>query len=537
MKAAVIQLPYSTDYGDSEKIFRKEFELLDSCDDSMDLIVLPESCDVPALPSDYGQLKLSHRLYTQKMLEKASETAKRCNAVVFVNGFYENGAGGRNTTFAISRRGEIVGRYHKEHLTPGETFKYLLDSEYTYEFSSPTVVEIDGIRYGFLTCYDFYFYENFANIAINNVDIIIGCSHQRSDPRDMSEIICRFCALNTDSYLLRASVSFGEGSETGGASMIVSPEGRILAELRNEIGIATAVFDPKAKYLKPAGFGNPPAAHYEYIEKGRRPWKYRPAGSAVCRHDEIMPYPRVCAHRGFSAVAPENSMPAFGAAVALGADEIEFDLWTTKDGEIVSAHDRRLDRVSDGTGDVSDCTYAQLLKLDFGKKFAPQYAGLKIPTFEQILKKFACHAIMNIHLKSADNTVALDEKALLKIIGLIRKYDCSKYVYFMTGNNTVMKQLIALAPDISRCQGAGDNPDDIVEFAIENKCRKLQFFKPHISCDMIKKAHEHNIRCNVFWSDDPQEAAEFIKMGVDTVLTNDYHRIAQAIKTDVRRTP
>ena len=87
MKAAVIQLPYSTDYGDSEKIFRKEFELLDSCDDSMDLIVLPESCDVPALPSDYGQLKLSHRLYTQKMLEKASETAKRCNAVVFFNGF------------------------------------------------------------------------------------------------------------------------------------------------------------------------------------------------------------------------------------------------------------------------------------------------------------------------------------------------------------------------------------------------------------------------------------------------------------------
>ena len=52
-----------------------------------------------------------------------------------------------------------------------------------------------------------------------------------------------------------------------------------------------------------------------------------------------MPYPRVCAHRGFSTIAPENSMPAFGAAVAMGAEEIEFDLWYTKDGEIVSIFD------------------------------------------------------------------------------------------------------------------------------------------------------------------------------------------------------
>ena len=44
---------------------------------------------------------------------------------------------------------------------------------------------------------------------------------------------------------------------------------------------------------------------------------------------------RLCAHRGFSTIAPENGMAAFGAAVALGASEIEFDLWWTKDGEIV----------------------------------------------------------------------------------------------------------------------------------------------------------------------------------------------------------
>ena len=86
----------------------------------------------------------------------------------------------------------------------------------------------------------------------------------------------------------------------------------------------------------------------EYIAFGRKPWQYRPAGSAIVKDDSLMLYPRVCAHRGFNAIAPENSMPAFGAAIALDAEEIAFDLWPTQDGEIVSCHDDILDRVSDG---------------------------------------------------------------------------------------------------------------------------------------------------------------------------------------------
>ena len=146
--------------------------------------------------------------------------------------------------------------------------------------------------------------------------------------------------------------------------MVVAPDGTVLTNMYSRVGMETVEIDVNKKYLKPAGFGNPDAAHYEYIEKGRRPWKYRPAGSAIVKHDEIMPYPRVCAHRGFNAIAPENSMPAFGAAVDMGADEIEIDLWWTKDGEIVSTHDDRLERVSDGTGFVYEHTLEELKKHD-----------------------------------------------------------------------------------------------------------------------------------------------------------------------------
>ncbi len=69
-----------------------------------------------------------------------------------------------------------------------------------------------------------------------------------------------------------------------------------------------------------------------------------------------MKYPRVCAHRGFNTIVPENSLPLYNEPVAMGADEIEFNLWPTKDSEIVSCHDRNLDRVSSGEGFITNYT-------------------------------------------------------------------------------------------------------------------------------------------------------------------------------------
>lgn len=364
MKVCVIQPPYSTDYSKSDEYFHIETELLEQCDASVDLIVMPESCDIPCLAKTRAEREQSVQKYNEKILEKAAETAKRCNAVLFINARSKSEKGYINTTYAFDRNGNVAGMYLKQHPTPGEVAAPERDCEYSFEFSEPTVIEIEGVRYGFLTCYDFYFYENFANMARQNLDVIIGCSHQRSDTHQALEIMSRFLAYNTNAYVVRSSVSMDEASDVGGASMIVAPDGTVLTNMYSRVGMETAEIDVSKKYYKPAGFGNPSSAHYEYIEKGRRPWKYRPAGSAIARYNDVMPYPRVCAHRGFNTIAPENSMPAFGAAVAMGADEIEFDLWYTKDGEIVSIHDSTLDRVSDGSGRVFEHTYEELLNFD-----------------------------------------------------------------------------------------------------------------------------------------------------------------------------
>lgn len=530
MKVCVVQPEYSVDYSRSDELFEKQLALFEQCDSSMDLIVFPESCDIPCLAKTKEDAEKSIRKYNKRLLEIASATAKRCNALLFVNARSETEKGLRNTTYAFDRNGEIVGKYYKQHLTPGEVSVMKLDSDYSFEFSEPTVIEIEGIRFGFLVCYDAYFYEAFANMAKQNLDVIIVCSHQRSDTHEALKIMTQFLAYNTNTYVVRSSVSMDVNSNIGGASMVVAPTGEVLCNMYSRIGIETVDVDINKKYYQPAGFGNPDAAHYEYIEKGRRPWKYRPAGSAIVKPDNIMPYPRICAHRGFNTIAPENSMPAFGAAVAMGAEEIEFDLWTTKDGEIVSCHDSTLDRVSTGTGKLYDYTYEELLKFDFGIKYNEKFKGLKILKFEEILQKFAYHTIMNIHIKTINNQCEYDPKALRKIIALIDKYDCRKYVYFMCGNDNLLRLASKMAPDICRCVGGGDAPWDMVERAIKYDCKKIQLVKGKFNQEMIDRAHKNGIICNVFWSDEEEEVKEYISMGIDTILTNDYNSISQAVK-------
>ena len=357
MKACIFQPPYSRDTADSDRLFAYKLDMLDKCDPSMDLIVLPEDSELPCATDTLEETLYYHNKYIDILLNKCKETAIRCHAIVFVNAMSLEEGGYRNTTHVYDRQGNLAGKYFKKHLPPLEMEILKLDSDYTMEFSEPYVLELEGLRFGFLTCYDFYFYEAFANMAKQNLDIIIGCSLQRSDSHDALEIMCRFLAYNTNAYVVRSSVSFAEDSEICGASMVVSPYGKVLCNMKGRFGMETVEFDPHDKYLKPAGFGNPDAPHYKYIEYGRKPWQYRAAGPATVAYDSVMKYPRVCAHRGFNTIAPENSMPAFGAAVAMGAQEIEFDIWSTRDGVLVSCHDDTLERVSNGSGKIADYTY------------------------------------------------------------------------------------------------------------------------------------------------------------------------------------
>ena len=93
----------------------------------------------------------------------------------------------------------------------------------------------------------------------------------------------------------------------------------------------------------------------------------------------------VCAHRGHSVAAPENTLPAFQAAVDFGATVLEIDVVLTRDNSIVLLHDEILDRTTDGKGRVADFDLAAIKQLDAGAWFDKAFAGTRVPTLGETL--------------------------------------------------------------------------------------------------------------------------------------------------------
>jgi len=99
------------------------------------------------------------------------------------------------------------------------------------------------------------------------------------------------------------------------------------------------------------------------------------------------PAPLVIAHRGASAVAPENTAASFREALRLGAKAIECDVRATRDGELVLFHDESLERVARRPGRLEDCDRAALAALEVGGWFGDgSFAGEPVPGFAEALR-------------------------------------------------------------------------------------------------------------------------------------------------------
>ncbi|QIJ62066.1 glycerophosphodiester phosphodiesterase family protein [Streptomyces sp. JB150] len=109
--------------------------------------------------------------------------------------------------------------------------------------------------------------------------------------------------------------------------------------------------------------------------------------------------PVVIAHRGASGHAPENTLAAVDKAAELGIEWVENDVQRTRDGELVVIHDDSLQRTTDvetvfpdrAPWKVGDFTAAEIARLDAGSWFGPAYAGARVPTLKQYLRRVESH--------------------------------------------------------------------------------------------------------------------------------------------------
>ena len=140
------------------------------------------------------------------------------------------------------------------------------------------------------------------------------------------------------------------------------------------------------------------------------------------------------AHRGASAYAPENTVPAFQLAAEQGATFVEFDLQLTKDGRIVCLHDATLERTTDvevvfpdraevtGEGPqakrqwpLSSFTLAEVRRLDAGAWFDPKYRGTRIPTFAETIDALRGRSGLFIELKLPERYPGIEKLVLAEL--------------------------------------------------------------------------------------------------------------------------
>ena len=251
--------------------------------------------------------------------------------------------------------------------------------------------------------------------------------------------------------------------------------------------------------------------------------------------DQLFTHPQVVltAHRGASFEFPENTIPAFEAAIEAGTHFIEFDLYVSKDGVPVVLHDKTIDRTSNGSGRPEDLTLAELKSFNYsyfhhGERHGkPMFESCPLPTFEEVLQKFSGTICMNIQLNGKP-----DENGIREICYLYKKYNMEKTGYLTISWMDIFQAARDYASDIEICHTPPMKERATVEsleLCKSLNCRYVQPVRAYFTAETAANIARLGLRDNIFYSDDPAEAEKLIALGAKGIMTNKIELMAKAL--------
>lgn len=240
------------------------------------LILAPEYSNAGGLSDAESERRALPR--AEMMLEQASAIAKRKEAYVSINVLEERDGEIKNSTYLFDKAGEVAFVYNKQHLPPSELKLGVTAGNPSGKCEC--LCELDGIKFAFMTCYDVYFNEQIEHIAKGNPDIILIPGYQRGERADIICAQAKLTAFRCNAYVLRSSYSM-DSEEHGGCSMIVAPDGTILKNMGKDIGSISMEIDPFQKYMRSAGYDEPPVKNNDFISAGLCPEAFHESSIGV----------------------------------------------------------------------------------------------------------------------------------------------------------------------------------------------------------------------------------------------------------------
>lgn len=227
---------------------------------------------------------------------------------------------------------------------------------------------------------------------------------------------------------------------------------------------------------------------------------------------------QVIAHRGASAISPENTMIAFKRAIEIGANAIETDVQMTKDNHLVLIHDETLERTTNGKGLVKDHTLTELKELDAGSWFSNIYKNEKIPTIEELFELVKSENIwLNLEIKKRYSLNLKLDKLLIK---KINEFGMQDRVVISSFNHYSVYKVKKIDPSLKTGILYGRNIYRPWLYASKLKASSLHPNKAFVSNYVVNKAHKQNLKVFPYTVDDKEEMISLIDMGVDGLITN-----------------
>ncbi|GMA61333.1 glycerophosphodiester phosphodiesterase [Alicyclobacillus fastidiosus] len=208
------------------------------------------------------------------------------------------------------------------------------------------------------------------------------------------------------------------------------------------------------------------------------------------------------AHRGDCYQHPENTLPAFHAAVASGADMLETDIRITRDGRAVLLHDRTLDRIWGHSKSISELTWDEICRI--------RLESYQIPLLEEVLDEISLPFMLDF----------VDKNVPEILTAILRRQSSLERFLVVTGDIPSLKRVKALLPEVKTglTWNKRELPTDELLTSLD-----VDFFNPEwkfLDSTILNHMHERGLRVSCWTVDDKEHMRSLLNLGVDAITTN-----------------
>lgn len=226
---------------------------------------------------------------------------------------------------------------------------------------------------------------------------------------------------------------------------------------------------------------------------------------------------KIIAHRGFSDIAPENTLIAFQKAIEIGADYFELDVHQTKDGILVVIHDKTINRTSSNnkTGKINNLNFSELhsVRVGLSSKFGEEYNNEKIPTLKEALELAKGNIKVCVELKA--------DKIENQVVELLNELDMIDQVIVFAFNDKSLVNIKKLNPEIKTLFLKSYANIKTLDFVKEINANAIGVgYDTKITKEFISYAHKNNIEVFKWTVNKEQEMKELIDLQIDGIITN-----------------